>query len=144
MIAVLERYKFSDWITIALHSLLLSVSSIRMWNIYMYENSLIDRIVMVLLVLLSLCFLIFKIQKYIKAVPIVAIIVLTVVVHYWLFPENRQYIEFQLSDCWIYLITLFLCSFSMNTNMLFMSFTVSSVIILIFDLLLLNTVFLNH
>lgn len=134
-------FRPSEIVSIILLSLILSVSSIRTWNTYMYDSTLLNRIVMVLLVLLTLLFFVSNINKIVRCFPFLFAVLFTVVFHYLVYSENRQYIEFQLGDCWIYLVALFMCSYSMDTKALFWSFTISSILVLFFDLLLLNTVF---
>lgn len=131
--------KIINYFPIILMTLLLSVSSIRIYVSYSSEDNGIYAAIRYMLITATLILGAYYYSKLFKAFLFVLFLVLFVICNYLLFDINRPYINQIIGETWPYLIATILCGYVMTNDDLVKAFKYSSFIILLCCILLLQT-----
>lgn len=132
-----EKIKFN--IPVLLMTLILSASCIRMSNNYYFEIPLIDVTVKYGLLALSILYILIYKNQLKKIIIIEFIIVLFIILNLLIFPENIDFAKFRLGESWMYLLVIFLCTYSMDSDKIVKSYKYSAIVSFPFCLCLINS-----
>ena len=128
-----------DYISLALMTLLLSVSAIRMSISMVLEKEFLNDIVKYVLIFLTLLFLLKNLHQLIKPIIVVGLVLSFFGAQYILLPDNAIYMASLLGEIWIYLVMTFLCGYLIKYKNLEKSFKYASIIVFVCGLALLSS-----